>query len=217
MRVVRVLLACALAAATSCAAPPARDGGDAPQRRRPDGVSIDPPAALPQPVDAARSADGVVSLRAPIGSDAALELLHAYVRAILAEDLTAMRALHTEDAAFVSAPPGQPARALGSATSIWERRFARLDYGSLAGAVLVREAEATVRKVPRDVEPMLPVASDEEGAQAPVLGVEVVVRAPIATSRSAGQSLMGTELVLYLRREGDGWRVSTVVEDFALP
>ncbi len=212
----RVLLACALVAAASCASPPARHADEA-ARRRPDGVSIDPPAALPQPVDAAHAGDGVVSLRTPVGSDAALELLHAYVRAILAEDLTAMRALHTDDAAFVSAPPGQPARALGSAVAIWERRFARLDYGLLAGAVLVREAEATLRRVDRDEEPMLPSSGDDEGAPSAGKGVELLVRAPIATSRSAGQSLMGTEIVLYLRREGDGWRVSTVVEDFALP
>jgi len=43
------------------------------------------------------------------------------------------------------------------------------------------------------------------------------VRAPIATSRAGGQALLGSELVLYLRREGDAWRVSAVVEDYDLP
>lgn len=209
--------ALAVAVCAACSAPSPRDAGDAPPRRRPDGVSIDPPAALPPPVDQARASDGVVTLRTPLGSDAALELLHAYVLAILGEDLPAMRALHTEDAAFVSAPPGQPARAVTGASNVWERRFGRLDYGVLAGTVLVREAEATVRKIPEGVEPVLPGAGDDEGAPPSLRGAELVVRAPIATSRAGGQSLMGTELVLYLRREGSTWRVSAVVEDFALP
>jgi hypothetical protein len=205
-----------LAACAACSTP-ARDAGDAAPRRRPDGVSIDPPAALPPPVDQAGAGEAVVTLRTPIGSDAALELLHAYVLAILGEDLPAMRALHTEDAAFVSAPPGQPPRAVTGASNVWERRFGRLDYGVLAGTVLVREGEATVRKIPEGVEPVLPAAGDDEGAPPSLRGAELVVRAPIATSRAGGQSLMGSELVLYLRRDGGSWRVSAVVEDFAIP
>lgn len=197
------------------AAPPAAAPDD--DRRRPDGVSLDPPPALPAPVDGALAADGVAALRTPIGTDAALTLLHAYARAIATEDVATMAALHTGDAAFVLVPPGQSARTFPGAASLWERRFARMDYGALAGAIVVREADATVRRVPVGEPPQLPVSPDDEGAPSPARDVEVVVHAPVATSRAGGQSLLGSELVLYLRRVGDAWRVAAVVEDYALP
>lgn len=213
----RSLLALALAAVATagCAAVPVVD--EAPARRHPDGVSLDPPPALPAPADHARASDGVVALRAPLGSDAALDLLHAYVRAIATEDVGAMSALHAADATFVLSPPGQPPRSFPGAAALWERRFARLDYGALAGAVVVREAEATVRKIPPGAELALPDTPDDEGARPSTRGAELIVRAPVATARAGGQALLGTELVLYLRRDGDRWRVAAVVEDFSLP
>jgi hypothetical protein len=207
-------LAATTLALASCAAgaPPEEPDG----RRRPDGVSIDLPAALPAPEEAALASDGVAVLRTPIGTDAALELLHAYVRAIVAEDATAMRALHTADAAFVLAPTGQPPRSFPGAAAMWERRFERLDYGTLAGAVVVRESEAEVRRLSAADQPRLPGSGDEDEAP-PATSAELVVRAPVATARMAGQSLLGSELVLYLRRDGETYRVSAVVEDFTLP
>ena len=82
--------------------------------------------------------------------------------------------------------------------------------------MVVREAEATVRKLPVGAAAPLPASPDDE-APPVASGAELVVRAPIATARAAGQALLGTELVLYLRREGDRWKVAAVVEDYALP
>lgn len=210
-------LALAWVVTSGCAGAPPPVDDAAPPRRRPDGVSLDPPPALPVVADLARASEGVVALRAPLGSDAALVLLHAYVRAIATEDVAAMVALHTSDATFVLSPPGQAPRTYPGAAALWERRFARLDYGALAGAVVVREADATVRKIPPGTEASLPISPDAEGAPAAASGAELVVRAPIATARAAGQALLGTELVLHLRRDGDRWRVAAVVEDYALP
>lgn len=191
---------------------------DAP--RRPDGVSLDKAPSWPQPDSDASATDGVATLRTPLGTDAALELLHAYVRAIVTEDATAMRALHTSDATFVSSPVGQPSRAWPGIVNIWERRFARFDYGALEGSVVVREADAQVRRLrsPEEGMPQVsPVADDEPPPPMPARGAEVLVRAPVATSRVGGLPLLGSELVLYMRRQGDSYRVSAVVEDFALP
>lgn len=203
--------------ASGCAATSVPVDDDAPTRRRPDGVSLDPPPALPAVTDHARASDGVVALRAPLGSDAALDLLHAYVRAIATEDVAAMVALHATEATFVLSPPGQAPRSFPGAAALWERRFSRLDYGALAGAVVVREADATVRRIPPGTEASLPTSPDDEGAPTAAPGAELVVRAPVATTRAAGQALLGSELVLYLRRDGDRWRVAAVVEDYVLP
>lgn len=191
---------------------------DAP--RRPDGVSLDKAPSWPQPDSDASSTDGVATLRTPLGTDAALDVLHAYVRAIVTEDAAAMRALHTSDATFVSSPVGQPSRAWPGIVNIWERRFARFDYGALEGSVVVREADAQVRRLrsPDEGMPLVsPVADDEPPPPVPARGAEVLVRAPVATSRVGGLPLLGSELVLYLRRQGDSYRVSAVVEDFTLP
>ncbi len=190
---------------------------DAP--RRPDGVSLDKAPSWPQPENEASASDGVATLRTPLGTDAALDVLHAYVRAIVTEDSSAMRALHTSDATFVSSPVGQPSRAWPGVVNIWERRFARFDYGALEGSVVVREADAQVRRLRSPSEGVPPVSPspDDEPSPPPARGAEVLVRAPIATSRVGGLPLLGSELILYLRRQGDGYRVSAVVEDYALP
>jgi hypothetical protein len=206
------LLAAVLAAACSPAIAP-----EEPERRRPDGVTLDLPPALPEPSDAAASGDGVVVLRTPVGSDAALDVLRAYVRAIVAEDAAAMTALHTDDATFVLAPAGQVARSFPSAAGLWERRFARLDYSALAGAVVVRDAEAQVRRLEAGEGPPAAASVDEDDPVPVVRDAEVVVRAPVATARIAGQTLLGSEIILYLRRDGARYRVSSVVEDFSPP
>jgi hypothetical protein len=190
---------------------------DAP--RRPDGVSLDKAPSWPAPESDASAADGVATLRTPLGTDEALDVLHRYVRAIVTEDAAAMRALHTSDATFVSSPIGQPSRAWPGIVNIWERRFARFDYGALEGSVVVREADAQVRRLrsPDEGGPQVSPPADDEPATMPARGAEVLVRAPIATSRVGGLPLLGSELVLYMRRQGDGYRVSAVVEDYALP
>lgn len=187
--------------------------------RHPDGVSLDKAPSWPAADGEASSTDGVATLRTPLGTDAALKVLHAYVRAIVTEDASAMRALHTSDATFVSSPLGQPSRAWVGIVNIWERRFARFDYGALAGSVVVRESDAQVRRLrtPEEGAPTVSPGPDDEPTATPASGAEVLVRAPVATSRVGGLPLLGSELILYMRRQGDTYRVSALVEDFALP
>jgi len=188
--------------------------------RRPDGVSLDKAPSWPQAGSDASSSDGVATLRTPLGTDVALEVLHAYVRAIVTEDAVAMRALHTSDATFISSPAGQPARAWPGAAGIWERRFGRFDYGALEGSVVVREADAQVRRLrtPEEGAPQVSAPVDDEPPPpAPARGAEVLVRAPVATTRVGGLPILGSELILYMRRQGDTYRVSALVEDFTLP
>ncbi len=209
------ILAGALLALVGCATatPPASSGEE---RRRPDAVSLDPSSALPEAAVAARSSDGAATLTTPLGTDAALELLDVYMRAVVAEDTAAMAALHTGDAAFVFSPSGQVPRSFPNATGLWGRRFERFDYGALAGSVVLRAGEAQVRRLPAGLSATA-LATSEDGRATPFGDAEVVVSAPIATSRVGGQSLLGSEIALYLRREGDRYRVSAVVEDFSMP
>ena len=209
-----LLAASSLALLASCAtspAPPAAEGV-----RRPDGVSLDPPPALPEVATRARSSEGAATLQTPLGTDAALDLLDAYVRAIVAEDVVAMNDLHTGDSAFVFSPAGQVPRSFPNAPGLWERRFARFDYGALAGSIVLRSAEAKVRRLEAGAQGPA-IATSEDGPSTPFGDAEVVVSAPLATSRVAGQSLLGTEIAIYLRREGERYRVSAVVEDFSMP
>src|SRR5688572_29819482 len=65
--------------------------------RRPDGVAIDPAMMLPEPEHRAGADDGVISLRAPLGSDVALATVAALFRRILREDSDGLAELFSRE------------------------------------------------------------------------------------------------------------------------
>jgi hypothetical protein len=174
--------------------------------RRPDGVALDPPSMPPPARDRASSADGLVTLRTPLGVDLALATVADLFRAIVREDPDAIENLFARDAIVVGPVAGGANGTPPSAPLFWEHRFKRLDYTRLAGEPVYREADVEILRAP-----------SEAGDGAPGGDADVVVRVPIATPRVGLDRLFGDEIVLFMRREGDRYRIQRIQEDFQLP
>jgi hypothetical protein len=179
-------------------------------RRRPDGVAIDPISPPPRAAQQASVADGIVTLRAPLGTDRAILVVEELFKKVVVEDGEGLATLFTRDATQVS--PGASSGQAPGALLFWQGRFRKLDYRRLAGELIYREAELSVFR-PTDALEALPHPSVHPEA----LGEgDVVVRVPIITTRLGADRLFGDELVLWMRREGDRFQIYRVLEDFQL-
>ncbi|CAN96081.1 hypothetical protein predicted by Glimmer/Critica [Sorangium cellulosum So ce56] len=181
------------------------------ERRRPDGVALDPASTPPPPTNQADVEDSVVTLRTPLGIGAALDVVDEFFRRVVAEDSEALSELLTRDALAIhtgSGGSGQPP----SAGLWWEQRFRRLEYGKLAGEPVYRESELQIFRA-EDV-----LATPQHPAIQPETldDQDVVIRVPIATARVATDRLLGDEIVVWLRRDGPRFRIYRLLEDFQL-
>ncbi len=180
-------------------------------RRHPDGVAIDPISYPAAARDRASVSEGLVTLRTPRGVDRALATVEELFRKVVVEDGEGLDALFTRDA--VSVTPAAPTGGAGqSALLLWQGRFRKLDYTKLAGEPIYREAELQIFR-PEDSADALPHPTVRPEA----LGEnDVVVRVPIVTTRIGAERLFGDELILWMRRDGDRYRIYRVFEDFQL-
>ena len=186
------------------------DGANA--RRRPDGVAIDPISAPPPARDRAEAAEGLVTLRTPLGVDRAIATVADFFHKIVLEDGEGLEALFTRDAlAVTTLAPGGGGQT-PPAIQLWQARFRKLDYRRLAGELVYREPELEVYRADDAGEtPLHPAIRPEQ------LGDnDVVVRVPILTPHMGADRLFGDEMVLWLRRDGDRYRIYRILEDFQL-
>jgi predicted polyphosphate/ATP-dependent NAD kinase len=157
--------------------------------RRPDGVVLEPPRALPSPADRA-PASGIVALREPLADKDVEDVVRAYVRAFEREDLDALVQLLAQEAA----PIGR-AGSKAQLIDLWRTKMKNFEYQKLAGVEVARVAQ--IEKHTYDT---LGVSG------APVRPTEMrpgdlYVRVPIATPRVGSDQLFGDILILILRRE----------------
>lgn len=180
-------------------------------RRRPDGVAIDPMSAPPPARDHADASEGLVTLRTPLGIDRALDTVQELFRKIVVEDGEGLEPLFTRDArAITSLAPG--GGSTPQAVLFWQGRFRKLDYTKLTGELVYRDAELTVYRAEDALEtPPHPAIRTEALA-----GNDVVVRVPILTPRVGAERLFGDEIIVWLRRDGDRYRIYRILEDFQL-
>ena len=185
---------------------------DGSTRRRPDGVAIDPISAPPPARDHADAAEGLVTLRTPLGIDRALATVQELFRKIVQEDGEGLEPLFTRDAlAITSLAPGGGGQT-PQAVLFWHGRFRKLDYTKLAGELVYRDAELTFFRAEDvlDAPPHPAIRTDA------LSGNDVVVRVPIAMARLGADRLFGDEMILWLRRDGDRYRIYRILEDFQL-
>lgn len=191
-----------VAAATGgCGAAPAVSGPANEPRpsgvRHPDGIALEPPAALPKPVERA-AARGVVSLREPVDRAAVARLVQSFFDAWQGASLNALVALLTSDAA--------PIDGRGALPDLWRQRLQAHDYGRLAGLELFR-AERIERwtwdELDAPFAPARPVEMQPD---------EVYVRVPVEVTHVGGERLFGDVAVLVLRREGGELRIASYGE-----
>jgi len=209
-RRIRSLAAAALflTACAGAAVPP--DDGAA--RRRPDGVAIDPISAPPPPRDRADAAEGLVTLRTPLGIDRALFTVHELFRKIVVEDGEGLEPLFTRDARAVTTLAPGGGGSTPQALLFWQGRFRKLDYTKLTGELVYRDTELTIFRADDAVDtPPHPAIRGEALA-----GNDVVIRVPILTPRVGADRLFGEEMVVWLRRDGDHYRIYRILEDFQL-
>jgi hypothetical protein len=181
-------------------------------RRRPDGVAIDPISAPPPARDHADVAEGLVTLRTPLGIDRALFTVQELFRKIVVEDGEGLEPLFTPDAlAITSLAPGGGG-STPKAVLFWQGRFRKLDYTKLTGELVYRDAELTIFRAEDALEtPPHPAIRTEALA-----GNDVVIRVPILTPRVGAERLFGDEMIVWLRRDGDRYRIYRILEDFQL-
>jgi hypothetical protein len=180
--------------------------------RRPDGVAIDPEGARPGVAPREHADAGLVALRTPLGVDRALAAIDALFAAIVREDAEALARLFARDAvASLPMRSGAGARS-PSLASFWDQRFRRFDYGALAGEALYRAGEVDLM---RDLDGGS--ARRPASAPPPASADDVLVRVPVVSARVGQDRLFGDELVVYLRREDEAYRIYRIVEDFQIP
>jgi ketosteroid isomerase-like protein len=188
--------------------------------RRPDAVAVDLPTEPPATRERAEAADGAVTLRTPLGVEAARATVRTFFRAIAQEDLNALGAVLSPQAmvqdlsggAAGVAGPGRTREAI----NFWGQRFRQHEYGLLASQVIYRDADVeTYRAGEADA---LPNAVRQAASTA--LGTlaegDLVLRVPVVTHSIGSERLLGTELCFWLRRSGDHYLIIHLAEPFPL-
>jgi len=181
------------------------------ERRRPDGVAVDPSSSPPTAKDSATTTDGLVTLRTPVGIEQAFSTIQTFFRAIVEEDADELGNLLTRDALITNpsliqtGAPSSPSAAL-----FWAHRFRKLDYTKLAGEVIYHENDLEVYRAGDELAlaPHPSVRTDALNAG------DVVIRVPIATARLGTERLLGDEILVWLRRTGHEYKIYRLLEDF---
>jgi hypothetical protein len=157
--------------------------------RRPDGVVLEPPPAMPPPSDRA-SATGVVALREPLADKDVEDVVRAYVRAFEREDIDALAQLLAQDAAPLGRAGGKT-----QLIELWRSKMKNFEYQKLAGVEVVRVAQIEKHSYE--------TLSTSGGPSRPteMRPGDLYVRVPIATPRIGTDQLFGDIVVLLLRRE----------------
>lgn len=158
--------------------------------RRPDGVALEPPPAVPPAVDRAE-ATGVVALREPLADKDVEEIVRAYLRAFEREDDQALAQLLTQDAVSL----GRPGSTRQQLLEIWRTKLKSFEYQRLAGLEVARLSE-----IERHTYETLGTPGSRPRPPEMRPG-DLYIRVPIATPRIGSEQLFGDVLVLLLRRE----------------
>ena len=169
--------------------------------RRPDGVMIDPPAAMPTTTVRANARNGVVALREPPGSEAVREVVMALIHAFEREDYATLESLLTTDATGIE---GRGSRAL--LLSQWRARMQQLEYGRLAGMEIVRP-----EKIQRFEYDELG-GQDELSRPAEMKPDDVFARVPVEVPRIGPDRFFGETILLVLRRVEGRFRIAAYGE-----
>lgn len=176
--------------------------------RRAPGVAIDPTFPLPAPSASGTTHERLVVLRAPPDARLPQQVVQSFFRAVVHEDEAELRAVLAEDAQIELGSQGS----WQSARTLWQTRFARLDYDSLSGQAVVRPGALEIYTA--DTAQRL---ASKRALPLSVQLDEVLIRAPIAQTHIAKTRLFGDEIVFLLTPRAKTYKVSRMVEDFALP
>lgn len=199
-----VLLAVAL---TGCGGPSFTTATELPKApRRPDGVALDAPPALPSASYRAE-ARGVVGLREPLAEADVEDIVRAYLRGFEREDEQALASLLTDDATSL-ARPGSSRQQL---IEIWRTKMKAFEYQRIAGHEIAHLSE--IERHTYDT-----LGSGGSPARPPSMRPgDIYVRVPLSAPRSGSDQLFGDVLVLLLRREDGRLKIAGQADDNGSP
>jgi hypothetical protein len=177
--------------------------------RRPDGVVLEPPPAVPQAQERATTSSAVLALREPPLAEDVEEVVRAYLRAFEREDLEGLTQLLAQDAAPIGRVGGR-----SQLLDLWRGRFKSFEYQKLAGAEVARFGQLERRSYDAYA---VPAAAGGPATSRPaeMRPGDLLVRVPIATPRVGGEQLFGDVLVLLLRREDGKLRIAGQADESA--
>jgi hypothetical protein len=170
--------------------------------RRPDGVVLEPPPAIPEPHDRATAAGGVVGLRAPIADRDVEDVVASYFRAFVSEDLDALKGMLASGATYIGA-----ASSRSSLVDVWRARFRNFEYQRLAGTEIYRPSEIERHTFDTLGAPGAPTRP------AQMVPGDVLVRVPVGVANITGEQLFGDVVVLLLRREDGHLRIAAAADE----
>lgn len=159
-------------------------------KRRPDGVVLEPPPAMP-PISDRANAAGVVSLREPLADKDVEDIVRAYLRAFEREDMVALEQMTAHDAV----PLGRGGGGRAQLIEVWRTKIKSFEYQKLAGLEVARFSQ-----IEKYVFDGLNVSGAPTRPPEMKPG-DVYVRIPILTPQIGTERLFGDVLVLMLRRE----------------
>jgi hypothetical protein len=161
-----------------------------PLPRRPDGVVLEPPAAMPAIVTLA-DARGVIALRPSLSADAIRDCVAALLDAWQRASLDTLSGLLASDAGPIEAR----ARGPGALVEAWRQRLRAHEYKRLEGldlARLDRVEHYTFGELGGPDSPARPADMHPE---------EIYVRVPLEVTQVAGEKLFEATIVLLVRAE----------------
>ncbi len=212
--------ASALTAQLGCAAAPLPRIAKGP--RQPDGVTVDPPLETPWTRSSAKPSDKMVTLSAPVPVELSLRVVAELFAAITVESPDRLDAVLTRDFYFQAMGSSQGYRPpyyyhhrygrYGEEEEVgyWRGRFQKGDYTALSGRLVYREDEVAIYRR-GDAEP----AELSRWVNTSQLGPnELVLHVKVRTPRVGADKLFGEDMLLWLRAEGDSFRVYKLAEDF---
>jgi hypothetical protein len=182
-------------------------GFDPDAGRRPAGVAVDPATELPKPVRVAQADDGVVVLQPPSDLKAASDVIRAFFRAVVDENIALLESVLDEQASLqLDAQSGRR-----RARDYWRLRLTQLDYQQLASKTIYKDSDVEWYRsedMPRLARRGQPALELVEG--------DVVLRVPIATPKLNKERLFGDEIVFVLRPSATTFRITEMIEPFQM-
>ncbi len=185
---------------TACGPRPLRTAGSPPPADS-TGISVDPISSVPGAADRATVAESVVTLRAPVGTEAVMALVRRVFEAFHARDARSLEIDLDESILDVKAE-GQVQKAKWQFVNELSARM------KSTSAFEQLDVDAMYRSQDVEIYAYGELGLPGRPSRPTAMGMDdVLVRIPIATPRLGADILFGDEIRLLLRRDGARYRI----------
>ncbi|MEM9695321.1 MAG: hypothetical protein AAGA56_22450 [Myxococcota bacterium] len=179
--------------------------------RRPDGVAIDRVSPPPSSRSTGAVVDAVLSLRTPLGMDAARTTIERFFQAVLEEDRASLSAIMSPNARAYDLNRGGRGRYQG-ANALWSTRFRKHEFSELAQRVVYRWTEVYTYRRGHALPPEL-TSLDQRLASPESLVLQIPIH---SRTNSLGERLLGPAIFFWLERKGDRYQLVQFAEKVPL-